>query len=193
MQPVEERKRVKELIEGNTEAFEDLYHRYRPLIYTAIFKLIKSHELSQEIFQDVFVRIWNQRDRLDPDKSFKSYLYMIAQNLVYDHLRQLTANRKKLDTFKTYYLKTSGNDTENALDLKETQAYLDKILEQVPEKCRQVYILCKLEGRSYEDVSKLLNISIATVNSHIVKASRIIKKNWKSDYYTLILFFYIFK
>ncbi|WP_051959964.1 RNA polymerase sigma factor [Sphingobacterium sp. ML3W] len=193
MEREEERIKVKELITGSKSAFESLYHYYRPLIYTAIFKMIKSHELSQEIFQDVFVRIWGQRENLDPDKSFKAYIYMIAKNLIYDHFRQISADRIKLDTFKSFYLKTSSNDIETALDLKETQAYLDQILEMVPEKCRHVYVLCKLEGRSYEEVSKMLNISIATVNNHIVKATRIIKNNWKSEIYLLFLFFHIFK
>ncbi|WP_400261157.1 RNA polymerase sigma factor [Sphingobacterium sp. SG20118] len=193
MEREEERIKVNELITGSKSAFEFLYHYYRPLIYTAIFKMIKSHELSQEIFQDVFVRIWGQRENLHPDKSFKAYIYMIAKNLIYDHFRQISADRVKLDTFKSFYLKTSSNDIETALDLKETQAYLDQILEMVPEKCRHVYVLCKLEGRSYEEVSKMLNISIATVNNHIVKATRIIKNNWKSDVYLLFLFFHIFK
>jgi RNA polymerase sigma-70 factor (ECF subfamily) len=56
-----------------------------------------------------------------------------------------------------------------------------------------VYVLCKLEGRSYQEVAKLLNISIATVNNHIVKATGIIKSNWKSDVFYLFIFFFIFQ
>ena len=189
----EEKKFLEELSNGSRIAFESLYHLYRTQVYRLIYKLVRSHEVSQEILQDVFVKIWNQRTQLERIQSFRSYLYSIAQNLVYDYFRKVAADRAKIETFKTQYAVYSIEDVEQAINFKEVKAHLDEVLALIPEKCRQVYILCKLEGRSYQEVSKLLNISVATVNNHIVKATGIIKSNWRSDVFWLFLFFFIFQ
>lgn len=193
MNIAKEKERLLALIQGDKKAFELFYGFYRPQLYGYVFKLVRSHEVSQEIFQDIFIRLWKQREHIDPEQSVRSYLYTIAQNLVYDYYKKLASDRNKLETFKLYYATASENNIEEMLGFKEVRDHLDTILAMIPEKCRQVYVLCKLEGRSYQEVAKLLNISMATVNNHIVKASGIIKSNWKSDVLYLFLFFFIFQ
>lgn len=193
MNVAEEKERLIALIQGDKKAFELFYGFYRPQLYGYVFKLVRSHEVSQEIFQDIFIRLWKQREQIDPQQSVRSYLYTIAQNLVYDYYKKVASDRNKLETFKLYYASTSENNIEELLAFKEVRDHLDTILAIIPEKCRQVYVLCKLEGRSYQEVANLLNISISTVNNHIVKASSIIKNNWKSDVLYLFLFFFIFQ
>jgi RNA polymerase sigma-70 factor (ECF subfamily) len=189
----EEKERLLELVQGNKKAFELMYGFYRPQLYGYVFKMVRSHEVSQEIFQDIFIRIWKQREQIDVDQSFRSYLYTIAQNLVYDYFKKVASDRNKIEAFKLHYAKSSANNIEENIGFKEARDHLEDILSMIPEKCRQVYVLCKLEGRSYQEVAKLLNISMATVNNHIVKASSIIKNNWKSDVFYLFLFFFIFQ
>ncbi|WP_313265418.1 RNA polymerase sigma-70 factor [Sphingobacterium sp.] len=193
MNLAEEKERLIALIQGDKKAFELFYGFYRPQLYGYVFKLVRSHEVSQEIFQDIFIRLWKQREQIDPEQSIRSYLYTIAQNLVYDYYKKVASDRNKLETFKLYYATASENNIEELLAFKEVREHLDTILAIIPEKCRQVYVLCKLEGRSYQEVANLLNISISTVNNHIVKASSIIKNNWKSDVLYLFLFFFIFQ
>jgi len=193
MNLAEEKERLIALIQGDKKAFELFYGFYRPQLYGYVFKLVRSHEVSQEIFQDIFIRLWKQREQIDPEQSIRSYLYTIAQNLVYDYYKKVASDRNKLETFKLYYATASENNIEELLAFKEVREHLDNILAIIPEKCRQVYVLCKLEGRSYQEVANLLNISISTVNNHIVKASSIIKNNWKSDVLYLFLFFFIFQ
>lgn len=193
MNVAEEKERLIALIQGDKKAFELFYGFYRPQLYGYVFKLVRSHEVSQEIFQDIFIRLWKQREQIDPQQSVRSYLYTIAQNLVYDYYKKVASDRNKLETFKLYYTSTSENNIEELLAFKEVRDHLDTILAIIPEKCRQVYVLCKLEGRSYQEVANMLNISISTVNNHIVKASGIIKNNWKSDVLYLFLFFFIFQ
>lgn len=193
MNLAEEKEWLIALIQGDKKAFELFYGFYRPQLYGYVFKLVRSHEVSQEIFQDIFIRLWKQREQIDPEQSIRSYLYTIAQNLVYDYYKKVASDRNKLETFKLYYATASENNIEELLAFKEVREHLDTILAIIPEKCRQVYVLCKLEGRSYQEVANLLNISISTVNNHIVKASSIIKNNWKSDVLYLFLFFFIFQ
>ena len=189
----EEKIKMVALAQGCRQAFESLYYFYRPQLYQWIYKLVRSHETSQELFQDVFVKIWNYREQLTGIESFKNYLYTITQNLVYDYYRKVAADRNKIESFKRNYVTLYCNDVEQQINFKETVAHFEDVLSLVPQKSRQVYVLCKLEGKSYKEVSKLLNISMSTVNNHIVKATNIIKNNWNSDVFGLMLFFLLFQ
>ncbi|MDB5115852.1 MAG: polymerase sigma-70 factor [Mucilaginibacter sp.] len=169
----------KELVEllkiGDKYAFEQLYHNYKVRIYANLFKMVKSAENSEELLQDLFVKIWIGRETLDSEKSFRSYLFKIAENLVYDFFRKAALN-KKLETYLISVSVPANSPIEQHIYYKEGNHALAKAIEQLPPKRKQVYILCKIEGKSYEEVSRLLGISISTVNEHIVKASRVVRK-----------------
>ncbi|WP_316818528.1 RNA polymerase sigma-70 factor [Pedobacter nyackensis] len=178
-----EERLLQELSEGNPKAFESLYLQYRTIIYGSVFKLVKSHEFTQDIVQDVLLKIWQNRNKLASLKNFKSYLFTITQNTVYDHFRKVASNQNKIEKVLEIIAEQSANDIEETIFYHELQNQLGEILAIMPEKCRQVFILCKLEGKSYNEVAQLLNISNATINNHIVKATRIIKENWSSTEY----------
>ncbi|MDB5022891.1 MAG: polymerase sigma-70 factor [Mucilaginibacter sp.] len=166
---------VKLLKSGDKKAFEQLYHNYKVRIYQNIFKMIKSDEISEELLQDLFVKIWTGRENLDPEKSFRSYLFKIAENLVYDFFRKVALN-KKLESYLTTLAVSENSPVEQYMYYKEGTYFLTKAIEQLPPRRKQVYILCKIEGKSYEEVSRLLGVSISTVNEHIVKASSVVRK-----------------
>lgn len=188
----EEMEMLVELRGGSRSAFTYFYEKYRPFLYSNIYKWVKSHEVSQEIFHDTIVIVWNKKDEIDLDKSFKSYLYRIAQNLVWDYFKKIASDRNKIEAFKLNYATYIDHSTEQIIDYNDTKSYLNQILSKIPNKCREVYVLCKIEGMSHHEVSKLLNISMSTVNNHVVRASKIIKDHWKSDHYLFILFFSLF-
>lgn len=184
---------LKKLSEGDQRSFESLYLQYRQLVYTGVWKLMKCHDTSQEILQDVFVKVWQNRAKIDTSKSFRAYLYTISQSTVYDYFRRIASDQAKVNQFSKNYSAIKTNEIEEQIAFTEVQQHLDTILESMPERCRQVFVLCKIEGRSYDEVAKLLNISTATINNHIVKATRIIKSNWTWEYYTISLFFLFFQ
>lgn len=181
---------LKQLAQGNEKSFETLYYAYRIKVFGGILKLVKSSDFAQDILQDVFVKVWQNRSKINPDKSFKSYLYAITQSAVYDFFRKLASDKTKTDQLIALSVNHYFNDIEEELSYKDMEKHLRDILDIMPERCREVYVLCKLEGRSYDEVAQLLNISTATINNHIVKASRIIKSNWNWSYYgAMVLFF----
>lgn len=169
----------KELVEllkiGDKHAFEQLYHNYKIRIYGNLCKMVKSTETADELLQDLFIKIWTGRENLDPDKSFRSYLFKIAENLAYDFFRKAALN-KKMEIYLVSVSKPTESPIEQHIYYKEGNYVLAKAIEQLPPKRKQVYILCKIEGKSYEEVSRLLGVSISTVNEHIVKASSVVRK-----------------
>ncbi|HEY8387177.1 MAG TPA: sigma-70 family RNA polymerase sigma factor, partial [Parasegetibacter sp.] len=83
------------LNKGDEQAFEQLYHSYSPRIFGNLVKLLKSEDIAEELLQDVFIKIWQRRSGIDPEQSFRSYLFRIAENSVYDFFRR-TARDKLL-------------------------------------------------------------------------------------------------
>lgn len=171
--------RQKELIRllnlGNETAFNELYKIYIKPVYKKILFIVKEEEIAEELSQDLFIKIWQKRKEIDPEKSFKSFLYTIAHNLVYDYLRKVARDKQLLNRLMVnavdYYL-----HTEEVFQARETQKILTEAIEKLPPQGKQVFTLCKLEGKSYEEVSRLMGITVATVNSHMVKSSRFVKE-----------------
>jgi RNA polymerase sigma-70 factor (ECF subfamily) len=166
---------LKLLKTGDKKAFGQIYHNYKTRIYRNLLKMVKSEEISEELLQDLFVKVWLGRESIDPEKSFRSYLFKIAENLVYDFFRKAALN-KKLENYLIAVSAPENSPIEQHIYYKESNYVLTKAIDQLPPKRKQVYILCKIEGKSYEEVSRLLGVSISTVNEHIVKASTVVRK-----------------
>ncbi|MEV4885110.1 sigma-70 family RNA polymerase sigma factor [Chitinophaga ginsengisegetis] len=160
---------------GDEKAFHVLYYHYSPRIYSNLLKLVKSADLAQELLQQVFVNIWLRHEAIDPEKSFRSYLFTTANNLVIDFYRKVKRDKLLMDKLlaaaQEYYL-----HTEEWLHEKETMHLIQAAINDLPPQRKIIFTLCKLENRTYKEVSELLGISPATVNSQIVKATSTIQK-----------------
>ncbi len=162
------------LAEGDAPAFTALYERYSLKLYTNILRLVKSEDTAKEILQDLFLKIWELRGQIDPEKSFKSFLYKIAGNLVYDHFRKVSRDKKLSDSL-LYMLEEAYSHSEESVIYNESLELLNAAIGQLPEMRKKVYVLGKIEGKSYEEISAQLGISHSTISDHIVKANRFIK------------------
>jgi len=164
-----------QLRNGNERAFTYFYERHSLIIYRKIKKMVKVDVLADELMQDVFVRLWDKRHLIDPEKPLKSYLFLIAQNLVYDFYRKLGREERLQSEVMKQFSETYLHSEEEVI-LKETQELLNRAVEHLPAQQRLVFRLCKLEGKTYEQVSRELGISTATINTHIVRATKSIKE-----------------
>jgi len=163
------------LKDGDKSAFGQLYHNYRVRLYHNIFKMIKSDEDAEELLQESFVKIWINRQNLDPERSFKAYLFKISENLVYDFFRKAALSRK-LENYLVAAACGDVNDIERYIYFKESSILVNRAIENLPPRRKEIYKLCKIEGKSYEEVSRTLGISISTINEHIVKATKAVRK-----------------
>ncbi|TCD01291.1 RNA polymerase sigma factor [Pedobacter psychroterrae] len=159
---------------GDREAFATLYKLYAEQIFRRLMRLVKQESIAEELLQDVFMRIWENLENIDLEKPFGAYLYRIAQNLVTDLFRRAAYEKQLLD-----YLIAGMTELYNPVEESEHKAEVKHLLQQaidtLPTQRRKVYILCKLEGKSYVEVSQLLGISVSTISDHIVKASKTLK------------------
>ncbi|MEO6134852.1 MAG: RNA polymerase sigma-70 factor [Ginsengibacter sp.] len=181
---------VKLLNEGNEAAFEELYYLYSKDLLRFLMKLVKAENFAAEIAQEAFIKIWNNRQNIDPEKSFHSYLFRIAENLVYDFFRK-AARDKKLQTVLINIACVEYLHVEEKINREETNLLLRNAIDTLPPKRRQVFQLIKMEERSYEEVSELLHVSTSTINDHVVKATKSIREKLEKYHITFIcvLFF----
>ena len=173
---VDEREILQKLRDGDSAAFEIIYNTYYEQLTGHLLRLLKSTELVKEVLQDTFMALWVHRTRVDENKSIKAYLFKIATNQAYNLFKR-AAHDEKLKAHLSPTLEAGYNHVENYLLEKECEQRLQKILQQMPAKQRDVYTLCRIEGKSYEEVSRELNISTGTIHTHVKRANRFLKES----------------
>ncbi len=176
---------VKRLNEGDEAAFEELYYLYSSRLLGFLTKLVKSDNFAAEIVQDTFIKIWNNHLKIDPNKSFHSYMFRIAENLVYDFFRK-AARDKKLEKVLINHACNDYQHVEEKINKEEINLLLRKAIDTLPPRRREIFQLVKMEERSYEEVSKLLHISTSTINDHVVKATKAIREKLERFHLTAI-------
>jgi len=159
---------------GDEAAFELMYKNYSSRIFAYILRLVKSREIAEDLLQEVFIKAWQKCEQIDPEKSYSSYLFTIAKHSVYNFIRRAT-----LESQVAAYIASHSSEfyhhIEEQLFHQERSDAIQRAINKLPPKRREVYIRCKIEGFSYQHVADELGCSVAVVNAHIVKATKAIK------------------
>ena len=171
---------------GDEKAFAAIYRLYSARLLGRMIVLVKSETLAADLLQETFVRLWNARETIDPDKSFRSYLFCIAENLVVDFFRRAA---KDISLRNELFKQAADNyrHVEEAILQKEQQSLLQNAIDALPAQRRQVFQLVKQEQKTYAEVSRLLAISPSTISDHIVKATKFLRNKLESQRLTLFL------
>lgn len=158
------------------QAYQDLFHLfYKPLLSFS-HAFVRSHELSEEIVSDVFIRIWERRARLQEVENLKVYLYVSTRNTA---LKYLLSKQKQasiaLDDLQVE-LESRHHDPEQLLLTAELMNRVAQAINDLPPRCKMVYKLIKEDGLRYKEVAEILNISIKTIDNQLAIALRKIGK-----------------
>lgn len=174
---------------GDEVAFELVFYKYKGKLYDFINRSLPEEEDIENIVQEIFVRLWLKRYELDPNQSFIGYIYTIARNEIYGHLRkQLTRKKYQLELLQSH--KDQSNSIETQIEYKELEKIILALIEEIPEKRREIFKESRLEGLSYREISEKLHISENTVDTQIRKALSFLKSKLRN--YTTNLFFTFF-
>ena len=183
-----EKELVKKLKEGDSFAFEVLFYKYRNKVKGFAIKMVPAQVDPEEIVQEVFVKLWLRKEGIDPEKDFHSYLFSIAKHLVIDYLKS-AVNRKLYFVGEHYQqdlLMEESFDTTMAEDAEEK---LQKLINEIPERRREIFRLSRFEGLSYKQIAERLNISENTVDSQIRNALAFLRKEFRKMAILGFLFF----
>ena len=170
-----QQKLLNQLSRGEEPAFNALYKAYSRPLFLRVVNMIKSEDDAQEIIQELFIKLWQNRETINSIKSFQAYVYTIANNLVYNYFRKISYDQSLIDKLllnaASHYL-----DGQELLENKESAEIFQKAINQLSPQCKKVFQLCKIEGKSHKEVAQLMGISMPTVNSHMTNAVKSIRE-----------------
>lgn len=140
---------------------------------------------AKEIVHNVFLRIWENRSEFEWEKPAKSYLFTSVYNRSMNYIRD---NRKLIrqDDFQTLHLIADESAYSENLETAELESRIKQALQQLPEKCRQVFELSRFEQKKYSEIAMQLNISVKTVETQMSKALHVLREELK-DYLTILI------
>lgn len=164
---------------SDIEAFKEIFKYLNDNIYHFLVYKVHDSKVAEDILQDVFISFWENRRKLNKNKSVISYIYTIANNFALNYLRHQTIVHK-------YQLKYNQAESEisvhEILENKELSEYINKAIERLSDKVKTVFLMSRIENLSYKEIAERLGISISTVESHIVKALKCIRESIPENY-----------
>lgn len=167
---------LKLLKQGDRTAFENIYKAYHYRLIGHLIRLLKSTDLAQEVVQETFIALWDHRSMIQVDKSIMPYLYQIASNKSFNIFKK-AAHDQKYRAYLYPILEQGYEQIESSLYQKEQREILQKIIDKMPSRQRQIFIRCKLDGKTYEEVAAELHLSVHTVHTQIKRANQLIKES----------------
>lgn len=191
LDPIAEKTLLNAVANGNEQAFALLFRHYHPFLAEHLLRVVNSEQVMQELLQDVFLKIWVNREKLTKVENFTAYLYIVSRNHALNALEKL-ANEFNA---KSAYLKDPGlfedqpGDEHRALQT----ALLDEAIDSLPARQKEVYLLHRHERLSYNEIAEKLGIGRETVKTHLEKAVKSIKEYLGGRLPVLILLLQIFR
>ena len=142
---------------------------------------VKSVEIAEELTSDVFFSVWENRKKLTEIFDFKSYIYKLAQYKALNYLRDRKINYIDLDEISIDLFACTKTTPEDDLISKESIDSINRIIEQLPTKCKLAFKLVREDKMKYKDAAKHLNISVKTLEAHLTTAMKKIKEKLNLD------------
>jgi RNA polymerase sigma-70 factor (family 1) len=184
----EENKLLHLIANGDEKAFGVVFKRYNDLLGSHIFRITNSHELAQEVVQDIFLKIWLNRTELIHIQNFKAYLYVLSKNHALNCLKRVAMERVIITNL------SPKEDLQQDEVAEENEKYLlfDEAIDQLPPQQRKVYLMSRHERLRYAEIASRLNISTETVKKYLQIASESISSYVRKKYIVSALSFFDF-
>lgn len=174
---------VDQITKGDETAFSSLFYAYKDRLYGFVFSLTRSRVQSEDIVQDVFLKIWQNRAQLGDVENISTYIFKMVRNYAIDKLRRLA---KEIEIREVLVGEDEHLHTpEKELLRKEQRELIQKALEKLPSQQRKIYSMHRLQGMKFDEIAQELGLSTSTVKNHIFRASENIRKDL-STYYSQI-------
>ncbi|WP_321375964.1 RNA polymerase sigma-70 factor [uncultured Draconibacterium sp.] len=184
-------KLINRFISGDKTAINDLYAEYSPRLYRFAMAYLKSESEVLDIVQEVFVNVWVNRKKLKKDSNLDAYLFTVAKNTIVSVFRKKLSEKDYLEHLKNKSI-TNSIDTESQFNYNQLSDKLNDLVEQLPPQRKKIYQLSKEQGLANKTIAAELGISVKTVEDHLSKASKFIKKNLTEYGFLALLFIDLF-
>ena len=170
---------VPRLQQGEEEAFRQVYTTHFPKLYRYALTFTHSHEVAEEIVQEVFMTLWRKRQAINPAQSLNHYLYTLTKHRCFRFLQQ-TARQASLRRELALRLEKSCCSTENEVIYNQYYAIAQEAIRQLPPRRQRIYQMARLEGLPLREIAQQLGISLSTVKNQLLIASQAVKMYFRS-------------
>lgn len=164
---------------GNHSAYTEVYHRYYYLIFLFAFKKLRDEELTKDFVQELFVNLWNKKDNLSENGNLSSYLYITVRSRILDYFAHQKVEHKYLDFLRTYQISTYEK-TDHLIREKELSSYIEKEIQALPRKMRQIFELSRKEHLTHKEIAERLETSEHNISKQIANALKIFRTKFSS-------------
>lgn len=172
---------LRQLIRGDIAGYEVLFHKYYPTFFAFIKGMTKETAVAEDIAQNIFMKVWLNREKLDAAKSIRNYLFVLAKHEIYNYFR---TKSRTFTTLKEAIAQTeskggnlpSRNEIEEKLDLAETAEQVETIVGKMPPQRQQIFRMSRFEHMPSREIAEQLNLSVRTVDKHLELALKELRK-----------------
>ena len=189
---INEKRLLTELKNGSFHAFERLYNMYSGKLYNIIMRISSGNQyMAEEVVQSAFIRVWEVRERVEPESSFISFLCTIAKNLLMNMYQ-----RQTVEYVYNEYLKNTGVDrdsqTEESIDLRFLNEYIDSLAEELPAQRKKIFILSKRQNYTNKEIAEMMGISESTVATQLSLAVKFMREQLMKHYDKIVALLFAF-
>ena len=178
------------LKQDDEAALSAIYKKYWQPLYLSAYNIIKDKQICEDIIQELFIKLWNNRQGIEITVSLKAYLYASIRYEVY---RQIRIGAVREDIYDDLLERIHTPAVYGNIEYKELIAQISSVINKLPEKCREVYKLSREENLSHKQIAEQLNISTKTVENHLTKALRQLRTSLSVEVTLLLLHHFIKK
>nr|WP_321485460.1 RNA polymerase sigma-70 factor [uncultured Draconibacterium sp.] len=167
---------VKLLKKGDITAFDIIYKKYSRRLYGFVFGYVKQETDTEEIVQEVFLKIWKSRNKINVYSSFESFLFTVAHNATVNVLKKRAIEQKYVDHVKSLQQIDNTYELTDEIQYKELVAKYQDLLKELSPRQKEIFHLSREEGLSHKEIAEKLGISTNTVKNHLVATISFLKK-----------------
>lgn len=177
---------IVKLQKGNVEAFDLAYEKYAGFIHGFAFKYLKSTGETEELVQNVFLKVWENHKNLRKEPSFKAYLFTIAYNEICNVFRRRTQFQKYLGIQRSINQQTSV-ETEQEIDYNSIAEQISLLIARLPERQRTIFMVSREEGKPHKEIANDLGLSTGTVDNYISESLKFIRSNLRNKSFAALI------
>jgi RNA polymerase sigma-70 factor (ECF subfamily) len=163
---------LEKLGKGDHGAFDFLFTIYYPKVKSFLFGFIKDADMASDMAQDIFFKVWTNREAISKTISFKSYLFRMAKNMVYDYYEHQSVKEKydlkQQEQYNHYYADII--DIEENMYVEELSLLIDMLIGKMPAQRKRIFIMSRKEGYTNDEIADRLKINKRTVENHLTQA-----------------------
>lgn len=160
---------TKLLLAGSNKAFKIFYERHQNRIFRLAFRYLKCEEEAQEVVQEVFIKFWENRDKIEIGKPLEAWIYTIGKNHIFNKLKKKASQWKLTQSYNKTQISVD-NSIQNKIQDNEYALFLNNTLKTLTEKQLVVYTMAREDNFTYYQIANQLNISVLTVKTHMSRA-----------------------